>query len=72
MKILTQKFAILGFLEVEGKKMVLGVWIVGFCTKNSNLCELAHTWALWSFQLEMSVFCVEKEQNFYISNFWAF
>jgi hypothetical protein len=33
MKILTQNFVLFGFLKVEGKKIVLGVWINGLCTK---------------------------------------
>jgi len=36
MKILTQKIALFGFLEVDGNKMVVGVWTDGFCTKRVN------------------------------------
>jgi len=42
MRILNQKFALFGFLEVEGKKMVLGVWTDGFCTKTVTLRYLTH------------------------------
>jgi len=42
MRILTQKFALFGFLKVEGKKMVLGVWTDGFCTKTVTLRHLTH------------------------------
>jgi len=41
MRILTQKFALFGFLKVEGKKMVLGVWTDGFCTKIVTLRYLS-------------------------------
>jgi len=43
MRILTQKFALFGFLKVEGKKMVLGVWTDEFCTKTVTLRYLTHT-----------------------------
>jgi hypothetical protein len=34
MRILTQKFTLFGFLKVEGKKMVLGVYgLMGFVRK---------------------------------------
>jgi len=42
MRILTRKFAHFGFLKVEEKKMVLGVWIDGFCTKTITLRDLTH------------------------------
>jgi len=35
-----QKIAIFGFLMVEGKKMVVGVWTDGFCTKTVTLRHL--------------------------------
>jgi len=41
MRILTQKIALFGFLKVEGKKMVLGVWTDGFCTKIVTLRRLS-------------------------------
>jgi len=43
MKILTQNFALFGFLKVEEKKMVLGVWVDGLCPKTVTLRDLTHT-----------------------------
>ena len=40
MRILTQKIILFGFLKVEGKKMVLGVWTDEFCTKTVTLRHL--------------------------------
>jgi len=40
-----KSFALFGFLKVEGKKMVLGVWTDGFCRKTVTLCYLTH--AAW-------------------------
>jgi len=45
MRILTQKIVLFGFLKVEGKKMVLGVWTDEFCTKTVTLRDLTH--AAW-------------------------
>jgi len=42
MKILTQNFALFGISKVEGKKIVLGLWTDGFCTKTVTLRDLTH------------------------------
>jgi len=42
MRILTQNIALFGFLKVEGKKMVFGVWTDGFCTKTVTMRDLTH------------------------------
>jgi len=36
------KIALFEFLEVKGKKMVLGVWSDGFCANTVTLRELTH------------------------------
>jgi len=36
------KIALFGFLKVEGKKMVLGVWTDEFCTKTVTLRKLTN------------------------------
>jgi len=54
MKFLTQKITLFGFLEVEGKKMVLGNMDCWVLNKNSNQRELTHTRSIWSFQLGAS------------------
>jgi len=43
MKILTQKIALFGFLKVDGKKMMLGVWTDEFCAKTVTLRKLTIT-----------------------------
>ena len=40
-----KKFAFVGFLKVEGKNMVFGVWTDEFCMKTVTLCYLTH--AAW-------------------------
>jgi len=63
MRILTQKFTLCGFLKVEGKKMVLGVWTDGFCTKTATLRYLRCAWAIWAWLQGASVLCWGKSRN---------
>jgi len=42
------KIRTFGFLKVEGKKMVLGVWTDGFCTKIVTLRYLKCAGAIWA------------------------
>jgi len=63
MRILTQKFALFGFLKVEGKKMVLEVWTDGFCTKTTTLRYLRCAWAIWTWLQGASVLCWGKSRN---------
>ena len=66
MRILTEKFALFGFLKVEGKKMVLGVWTYGFCTKTVTLRYLTHAscaGAIWTLLQGASVLCWGKSKN---------
>jgi len=54
MKILTQKFALFGFLEVEGKKKwscVVASWILN---ENNTQRDLTHIGAIWTISLGMS------------------
>jgi len=55
MTILTKKFALFGFLKVEGKKMVLCVWTDVFCTETVTLRYLSSVGVNVSFQLGASV-----------------
>jgi len=72
MRILTQKFTLFGFLKVEGKKMVLGVWTDRFCTKTVTLRDLSNTGVNLSIQLGVSVLCWGKSRNlnFFIFQHW--
>jgi len=63
MRILTQKFALFGFLKVEGKKMVLGVWTDGFCTKTVTMRYLRCAGAIWAWLQGASVLCWGKSRN---------
>jgi len=63
MKLLTQNFALFGFLKVEEKKMVLGVWTDGFCTETVTLRYLSSTRVNVPFQLGACVLCWEKSIN---------
>jgi len=63
MRILTKKFALLRFLKVEGKKMVLGVWTDEFCTKSVFLRYLSCAGVIWAWLQGASVLCLWKSSN---------
>jgi len=63
MRILTQKFALFGFLKVKGKKMVLGVWTDEFCTKTVTLHYLSCVGVIWAWLQGASVLCWGKSSN---------
>jgi len=60
MMIFTQKFTSFGFLKVEGKKMVLGVWTDGFCPK--TVTNVGVKMSIW---LGGSETCWEKSRIFF-------
>ena len=63
MRILTQKFALFGFMKVDGKKMVLEVWTDGFCMKTVTLRYLSCAWVIWAWLQSANVLCWGKRSN---------